>query len=378
VAFRVFRRLRDLVDVDATNIGNGKVPVYRTSSGKHEYETVTGGASAASSVTFTPAGTISSTNVQAAIEEVSGDVGSLSSVYQPLDSDLTAIAGLTSAADKGIQFTGAGTAATFDLTTAGKAILDDADAAAQRTTLGLAIGTNVQAYDAELAALAGLTSAADSAPYFTGSGTAALMTVTSAARTVLDDTTVAAMRTTLGVPAGVLLFDYEITGSDAASIDTAVDGTYATAAFATTYPMLEVFFYGRTDEATTFGSTTIILNNDTSSLYDRISVKGVNATAAASNARAAAAWTQDLAGASHAASFFSTYHLRMPNYGGTVGFKSATCDISAPDSAAASCVVASNGLLYRSTTAISRLKIAAAGAGAQKLKVGSRLIIYGR
>ena len=56
---------------------------------------------------------------------------------QPVDADLTAIAGLTSAADKGIQFTGSGSAGVYDLTAAGKALLDDADAAAQRTTLGL-------------------------------------------------------------------------------------------------------------------------------------------------------------------------------------------------------------------------------------------------
>ena len=61
----------------------------------------------------------------------------IGSDVQAFDADLGAIAGLTSAADKGIQFTGSGTAATYDLTAAGKALLDDANAAAQLVTLGV-------------------------------------------------------------------------------------------------------------------------------------------------------------------------------------------------------------------------------------------------
>jgi len=76
------------------------------------------------------------TQHQAALSITESQISDLGS-YQTSDAGLTSIAGLTTAADKMIYTTAADTYAVSTLTAAGRALLDDADAAAQRTTLGL-------------------------------------------------------------------------------------------------------------------------------------------------------------------------------------------------------------------------------------------------
>ena len=83
--------------------------------------------------------------------------------YQPLDSDLTAIAALTT-------------------TSFGRAFLALADAAATRTYLSLVPGTDVQAYDSDLAALAA--NSTNGLWARTGAGTGAARTITGTANAI--------------------------------------------------------------------------------------------------------------------------------------------------------------------------------------------------
>lgn len=97
----------------------------------------------------------------------------------------------------------------------------------------LAASLGVSSADAELAALAGLVSAADRLPYFTGAGTASLATFTAFARTLVDDVDAPAMRTTLGLGALALLATINggnWSGTDLGVIDGGTGGSSASSA----------------------------------------------------------------------------------------------------------------------------------------------------
>jgi hypothetical protein len=75
---------------------------------------------------------------------------------QRYDPTLAAIAGLMPDADDLIYFNGTDGASITTLTSFGRSLIDDVSATTARTTLGLTIGTNVQAWDADLDAIAAL------------------------------------------------------------------------------------------------------------------------------------------------------------------------------------------------------------------------------
>jgi hypothetical protein len=121
------------------------------------------GAHAASAVSFSATGGIVATDVQAAIAELDTEKSATShdhsGTYQPLDSDLTTIAGLTATTDNFIVSVGSAWASRTP--------------AQVKATLDLEIGTDVQAYDADLTTWAGKT-----APSGTVVGTSDTQTLT--------------------------------------------------------------------------------------------------------------------------------------------------------------------------------------------------------
>ena len=161
---------------------------------------------------------------------------------QPFDQELAAIAALVSAENKGIQFTGDGTASTFTLSDVALEFLDDDSDSLQRVTLGLGnisvqntdsiqitggtisgitdlaisdggtgastadsarinlginIGVNVQGYDLGLKSIADLVTEPDQMIYTDSPSNYVTTDLTSAARELLNDSTTDQMRQTL-------------------------------------------------------------------------------------------------------------------------------------------------------------------------------------
>lgn len=141
---------------------------------------------------------------------------------QAYDAGLTSISGLVTAADQMLYTTGSDAYATTALTPFARTILDDANAADVQSTIGLVIGTNVQAFDADLTAIAALTSAADKIPYATGAGTWAMADFTAAGRALVDDADAAAQRTTLGLGGAAVLNVGTTAGTVAAGNDSRI------------------------------------------------------------------------------------------------------------------------------------------------------------
>ena len=237
----VYGRITSAVAGTTDNLVEGSTNLFFTNA--RAQAAITGGASTivTSNLTLNRA-LVSDASGKVAVSAVtSTELGYLSGVTsaiqtqlggkQNLDSTLTALAGLTTAADQLIYATGVDTFAMAALTTFGRSLIDDADAATARTTLGLAIGTNVQAWDADLDAIAAL------------AGTSGFLKKTAANTWSLDTNTYITGNQSI-----------TLSGDASGSGTTAITVTLASVGTAGTYTKVTTDAKGRVTSGTTLGT----------------------------------------------------------------------------------------------------------------------------
>lgn len=154
----------------------------------------------ADQITFTPAGTIAATSVQAAIEEVAADAAAddaaVTAAYIAADSVLEG--SLQSQIDS-LASVDVGLQNQINVLVSKDTALDAVDASLQSQITSL--GSSTQPLDPFLTSIAGLVPAADQTIYTTGVDAAALTTLTSYARTLIAAADAAAARLTLALGA---------------------------------------------------------------------------------------------------------------------------------------------------------------------------------
>ncbi len=229
------------------------------------------GVGAVEEIACTAAGRALLDDATAAVQRVTLDLGTSSNVtFSSVAANLTAsTATITTATINGGTVTGI-----TDITVADGGT-GSSTAAGARTNLGLVIGTNVQAFDAGLNSISGLTTAANQSIYLTGADTYAAYSLTAAGRALLDDVDASAQRTTLGL--GTLATQSGTfsgtssgtnTGDQTITLTGAVTGT-GTGSFATTLANTIVGTANIVDDAVTYAkiqdisATDIILGRST-------------------------------------------------------------------------------------------------------------------
>ncbi len=173
-----------------------------------------------------------------------------------------------------------------------------------------------------------------------------------------------------------LVYKYTVAGSDKASIDTGVDTAGAGTTDWTNGDVLEVWIVGRMDSAATADNFLITVNNDTGANYDRQTIVGQNTSAIAGANLLRNDWPLTMHGAGGTANYASSIRMSIPGYAGTTFYKIGEVFDAQPDGTASSGAIQGAYLGWRSTAAITRMKIAAPGS--DKFKVGTIILIYKR
>ena len=180
-----------------------------------------------------------------------------------------------------------------------------------------------------------------------------------------------------GIGSSSLVYRYTVTGSDKASIDTGVDTADAGSNDWTNGDLLEVWLYARTDEAVNISQIDLTFNNDSGSNYTWARFRNAGGTITGAANGGTANVPLFCAGASADANVFSATRMAVPNFGGTVGYKSFEVKEGQGSTTSGNNDSTTFDGTYRSTSALTRLKVTPDTAG-KKLKVGTQLLIYKR